>query len=802
MEKKKLWVSKPIERLEDDRLVLGRGRYIADLEPVPNIHHAAILRSPHAHAHIKSIKVDKALSMPGVTAVLTGREVAEMSNPFPVIGPHNMKYYSCAIDKVRFVGEPVAVVVATDRYVAEDALGVVEVEYEPLAAVVDPEAAMQPDAPVLHEEHGDNIAFHKVYSYGEVDQVFGEAEIVVEEKLFFPKYSSYPNETYGVIAEYEPDRDSFTTWNNFHGPFSMHPVMCSALRTPPNKLRLIVPADVGSSFGTKIAIYPYVVLICLAAKKAKVPVKWIEDRMESLTASSSTTERVAYVRLAANRAGKIHGLDMKFIDNVGGYIRAPEPGCVLRPLGNLNGPYDIPAVRMDACIVVTNKSLTGPVRGYACQHLYFVIERAIESLAGKLRLDPVAIRRTNLITAEQMPYTTPSGGVYDSGDYPAALDKLLEISNYEQLCRFRDEKQRLGKLIGIGIALGIDPSASNMGYMQMALPEEVRSKRPMSGTAQATTIHIDHGGMVTVDLSTACHGQGHETVAAQIVAEELGLLPEQIKVISGMDTNTKAWTISTGTYSSRFATVGASSVLLAARKIAAKVQRIAAHLMGAEASEVVLENGYCELKCSDARLSLKQIAAAAHWDVQALPPNEEPGLSATSYFEAKVAKRGEGNRVNSSAAYGFGADLAVVEVDPETFRVKILDYYSVHDAGIILNPAIAEGQVKGAAMHGFGAALYEELLYDENGQFLNSTYMDYICPGVGEAPKMTVAHIEIPSPVNPLGSKGVGEASSQTAPVVIANAVENALAALGIKIDRLPLPPHYLWELHKRQQSA
>ncbi len=802
MGKDKLWVSKPVERLEADRLVRGKGRYIADIEPVPNIHHAAILRSPHAHARIKSIKVEKALNLPGVTAVLTGLEVAGMSNPFPVIGPRNMKYYSCAIDKVRFVGEPVAVVVAVDRYVAEDALGLLEVDYEPLPAVVDPEAAMKPDAPVLHEPHGNNIAFHNVYSYGEVDKVFADAEVIVEEKLFFPKYASYPNETYGVIAEFDPDRESFTTWNNFHGPFSMHPAICSALRTPPNNVRMIVPSDVGSSFGTKITIYPYVVLICLAAKKAKVPVKWIEDRMESLHASSSTTERVAYVRLAADRDGKIHGLDMKFIDNVGGYIRAPEPGCVLRPLGNLNGPYDIRAVRMDACIVVTNKSLTGPIRGYACQHLYFVLERAVESLVRKLGLDPVAIRRKNLITADQLPYTTPSGGVYDSGDYPAAFDKLLEISNYEQLCRSRDQKQREGKLIGIGIALGIDPSASNMGYMQMALPEEVRSQRPMSGAAQATTIHIDHGGTVTVDLSTACHGQGHETVAAQIVAEELGLTPWQIKVISGMDTSTKAWTISSGTYSSRFATIGASSVLLAAAKISAKVRRIAAHLMNAKLDDIVLENGHCKLKGSDVRLSLKQIAATAHWDVQGLPPGEEPGLSATCYFEAKVAKRGEGNRINSSAAYGFGADLAVVEVDPETFSVKLLDYYSVHDAGIILNPAIAEGQVKGAALHGFGAALFEELMYDENGQFLNSTYMDYICPGVAEAPRMTVAHIQIPSPVNPLGSKGIGEASSQTAPVVIANAVENALAPLGIKIDRLPLRPHCLWELNKRQQGA
>ena len=794
MEKKERWESRGIERLEDDRLLRGRGQFIDDLNPFPNMVHAAILRSPHAHARINGINTEKALSMPEVVSVLTGEDVVAMSRPLPVIGPREMKYYPCAIDKVRYVGEPVAVVVAKDRYVAEDALGLIEVAYEPLPAVVDPEKALSADAPVLHEEQGNNLAMDRVYEYGEVDEVFAKADVVVRERLLFPKYASYPNETYGVVADYDPDADKLTTWCNFHGPFSMHPVMASALNVPANKLRVIVPQDVGSSFGVKITMYPYVVLICLAAKKAGVPVKWIEDRMESLMASSSTVDRVAQVSIAAKKDGTFLGLDMDVLDNVGAYMRAPEPGCVLRYLGNLTGPYQIGAARMRARIVTTNKSLTGPIRGYACQHLYFGIERVVDRLANDLGVDPAELRRKNLIEAAQLPYTTPSGGVYDAGDYPAAFEKLLKMSDYESLCKEREEARRKGKLFGIGLALGIDPSGSNMGYMQMAQPADER-KRPMSGSAQATTIHIDHAGAVTVELSTACHGQGHETVVAQIVANELGVSPHSISIVGGMDTNTRAWTISTGTYSSRFATVSAPSAALAARKLLDKMYDLAAHLMGGKREEIIKEGSTFVLKGTDKQLSMRALAAASHWDTEALPEGMEPGLSATYFFSATAARRGEGDQINSSVGYGFGADLAVVEVDPETFQVNILTYYSVHDAGTILHPDIAEGQVKGAALHGIGAALYEELMYDENGQFLNSTYVDYICPGVNETPRMVTGHIETPTPLNVLGSKGIGEASSQTAPVVIANAVENALEPLGIKIDRLPLSPHFLWTL-------
>ena len=323
---------------------------------------------------------------------------------------------------------------------------------------------MDEDAPILHEEHGNNVAFQKVFEYGPIEEVFAEADVVVEEKLFFPKYASFPNETYNVIADYDPGDKSYTTWNNFHGPFSMHAVISSALKTPASKVRLIVPADVGSSFGTKIASYPYIILICLAARKAGVPVRWMEDRLESLSASSSTTERVAVMRIAATAEGKMTGLDMKFLDNCGGYIRAPEPGCVLRPLGNYSGPYDFSAMRMDATVVVTNKSLTGPIRGYACQHQYFCLERTVEALAKKLGMDSLELRKRNLIQPEQIPYRTLSGGQYDSGDYPKALDKLLEMSKYQELLKARDEARAQGRLVGIGIALGVDPSASNMGY--------------------------------------------------------------------------------------------------------------------------------------------------------------------------------------------------------------------------------------------------------------------------------------------------------------------------------------------------
>src|SRR2546426_8699513 len=509
------WIGQSVSRVEDGRLLTGRGTFIDDHPPVANACHAAIVRSPHAHARIRGWDASAALTMEGVVGVLTGAEVAKACKPFGVGVIAPIHYYPSATDKARFVGEPVAVVVARDRYLAEDAAEAVVVDYEPLPAVVDPEKALEPDAPVLHEQVGSNLAGHRRLVYGDPDRAFADAEVVIRERFKFPKYGSTPIETYGVVARWDGLDGVLTIWSNFMGPFIMHPLVSRVLGLAENKLRLLLPPDIGGSFGIKSSIYPYLALIGLAAMKTGVPVKWIEDRREHLTASSSGTDRVAWREVAARKDGTILGMRFKWFDNVGGYIRSPEPGCSFRPTGNFVGPYRFKNLQVDASVVMTTKSLTGPNRGYACGHLYFETEGMMDRLAEKLGLDPAEVRRRNLIPADAFPYRTPTGGLYDSGDYAAAFDKALEIARYDELKGERERARAAGRYVGIGLALAVDPSVSNMGYVATALDPQFRAKPeylPKSGAVDSATIKIDPLGRVIAILATTPQGQGHQTV--------------------------------------------------------------------------------------------------------------------------------------------------------------------------------------------------------------------------------------------------------------------------------------------------
>src|SRR5438309_246001 len=792
------WIGKPVRRVEDFRLLTGRGTFIDDHPPVGNIHHAAIVRSRYAHARIVGYDVTRARAAEGVVAVITGEHVARETRPFAVGVTTPVHYYCAATDTARFVGEPVAVVVARDRYLAEDAAELVEVEYEPLPAVIDPEKALEPDAPVLHDKVGTNLAGHRRLVYGDPERAFREAEVVLRERFRFPKYGSTPIETYGIIARWELD-GVCTVWSNFVGPFIMHPLTARVLGLAENKLRFIVPPDIGGSFGIKTSIYPYIALIALASKHAGVPVKWIEDRREHLLASSSGTDRVAYREVAAKKDGTILGMRFKWLDNVGGYIRSPEPGCSFRPTGNFVGPYRFQNLEVDASVVMTNKSLTGPNRGYACGHLYFETERMMDLLAERLALDPVEVRRRNLIQPGQFPYRSPTGGLYDSGDYPAALDKALELAGYQALRAEQARARAAGRCFGIGVALAVDPSVSNMGYVATALDPQLRAKPeylPKSGAVDAATIRVDPLGRVTAVLATTPQGQGHQTVVSQIVADELGLTPEDVTVVDELDSSTRFWSISSGTYSSRFGSVGTSAAALAARKLKAKLIEYAAHLMERPAAELVFRDGAVRARVGPGpSYSVKDLAGRAHWNTQSLPEGMEPGLQATAVFGFTGSDAvDENDCVNSSNTYGFIAEVMAVEVDPETAAIKILRYASVHDAGTIINPMIAEGQIYGGALHGLGGALFEELQYDDDGQCLTGSFMDYLVPTASEAPVIDIAHVVSPSPLTPLGSKGLGESSSMTAPAVIANAVSDALAPLGIRITELPMTPTKLWK--------
>jgi 2-furoyl-CoA dehydrogenase large subunit len=799
------WIGRPVRRVEDGRLLTGRGSFIDDHPPVANVHAAAIVRSPHAHARILGYDVTAALRTPGVVGVITGEDVARLTKPFSVGVTAPVHYFCAATDRARFVGEPVAVVVARDRYVAEDAADQVVVDYEPLPAVVDPERALEPDAPVLHEAVGTNLANHRRLVYGDADRAFAEADVVIRDRFRFPKYGSTPIETYGVIARWDQVDGVLTIWSNFMGPFIMHPLVARVLGLPENKLRFIVPPDIGGSFGIKSLIYPYLALIGLAAMRTDVPVKWIEDRREHLLASSTGTDRVAYRELAARKDGTILGMRFRWFDNVGGYIRSPEPGCSFRPTGNFVGPYRFQHLEVNASVVMTNKSLTGPNRGYACGHLYFETESMIDLLAEKLGLDPADVRRNNLIQADQLPYRTPTGGLYDSGDYPATFDKALQIARYRELREEQRRARAAGRYFGIGLALAVDPSVSNMGYVATALDPQFRAKPeylPKSGAMESATVKVDPLGKAIAILGTTPQGQGHQTIVTQIVADELGLDPADVTVVDEMDTFTRVWSISSGTYSSRFGSVGTSAAALAARKLKAKMVEYAAHLMEIPVGELEWRDGAVRRRTGKGpSYTVKDLAGRAHWHTESLPEGMEAGLQATAVFSFPEARAVDAqDRVNSSNTYGFIAEVMAVEVDPGTAKIRILKYVTVHDAGTVINPMIAEGQIYGGALHGLGGALYEELQYDADGQCLTASFMDYLVPTASEAPEIEIAHVESPSPLTTLGSKGLGESSSMTVPAVLANAVSDALAPLGIRIRELPITPSGLWHLISEAQ--
>lgn len=793
----KKWVGTSYKRKEDLRLLVGKGEFVDNIK-LPNMKHAAILRSPYPHARINGIDATEAEKLPGVHGVLTGMDVKEMSEPFPVGVPVPPKYYSCAVDRVRFVGEPVAVVVADTRYIAEDALDLIKVDYEPLPVVMDIEEAVSPEAPVLHENIGSNIYSHRLMKYGEPEKAFEEADLVVKGKFRFPKYGSTPMETYAVISSYNPFNGEFVIYNNYQGPFVTHSLVAIALGIPENKMRWIVPQDIGGGFGTKTGLYPYIALIALASKKTGMTVKWIEDRREHLIASATGTDRVTYMEAAVKKDGTILALKDKAMDNTGGYIRAPEPGCAYRSTGNHTGAYQIRNLDREVMVVGTNKCLTAPNRGYTCQELYFSVERLMDMVAGELGIDPAEIRFKNFIQPDQFPYETATGGIYDAGNYPKAFQMALDMIDYK---KWRAEQQKAraeGRYIGIGLATIVDPSVTNIAYVAVALPPELRAKgHPKSGSGESVLIKIDPLGKVHVIACTNPQGQGHETVISQIVADELGVHPDDITVNNVVDTHNRVYSITTGSYSSRFASVGSNALVSAARKVKAKMLKIAAHLLKADPESLEIKDGKFFVKGSPEKsIAMRHVAGAAHWNQNALPGGMEVGLSASSFLSMPTSKPpDELDRVDSSNTYGFVCEAIVLEVIPATGEIKFHKWASVHDSGTILNPMLLEGQVMGSINHGLGGSLYEEFAYDENGQCLTGSFQDYLCPTSMEVPKIDIGHVETPSPFTSLGSKGAGEGSCESVPAAIGNAIADALSPLGVTINELPLYPSKIWHL-------
>ena len=796
----KKWVGQAVPRKEDQALLTGQARFIDDLEPVAGLRHAAILRSPYAHAKILNIDIAGAEVLPGVTGVVTGADVAESTSPIPSVVRTPMICYPIAVDRARYVGEPVAVVVAEDRYAAEDALELINVTYEELPVTADPERALDPEGTPLHDEIGSNVANRRRLVSGDPDKAFDNAAHVVELDYRFPKYGSTPIETFGIIAHFESAPDRYTAWSNFQGPFVLQPLMSMALGVPGNRLRLITPPASGGSFGVKQGVFPYIVLLCAVSKKLGVPVKWIEDRLEHLMASTSANDRLGSAKAAFDDNGEMTGLRFKHVCNLGAYIRAPEPASVYRMQATSNGCYRVKNIDTEIVLVTTNQMPTGLNRGFGGPQFYFALERIMDLAAKELNIDPAELRRRNFVKRDEFPYDCPGGSILDSGDFEKGIDETLRLAGYEELLRKRDKARAEGRHFGIGFACGVEPSGSNMGYVSLAQTAEERAgSEPKSGGNTSASISMDPTGAVTVHLCSTPNGQGHATVASQIVADALGIDISKIDVVTEIDTLTSAWSLASGNYANRFAAAVAGAVSRCAGQVVHKLKEIAADELECDIDDIELAEGFARHKDQGNRsIRVGRLAARTHWDPTGLPERIEPGIYETAIFSPrKLTPPDEDDRVSSSVTYGSVFDLAAVEIDPASGHVTIDKYVSVHDVGNLLNPLIVEGQIWGGFVHGFGGAMMEEVAYDVNGNLLSGTFADYPCPTAPEIPKMTIGHIATPSPHTDLGCKGMGDGSSMLTPAALANAVSDAL---DVREVELPLTLNRVWQYANQMQ--
>lgn len=783
------FVGTSVERVEDASLLTGRGGYIDDLPTRRDAAHAAFLRSPHAHAEIRKIDMQRALALPGVIAILTGKDVADMTSSLVVGVKADVECWPMAKDRVRYVGEPVVLVVAKTRYIAEDALDLIEVTYTTLPPVMDPRAALGDDSAVLHPSLGSNLINERSFRYGDPEAAFGATPHRITITTSYPRNSCTPIETYGVIADYDPCEDAYDIMANFQGPFSIHAVISRALKVPGNRMRLRTPHDSGGSFGIKQGVFPYAVLLAVAARVAGKQVKWIEDRLEHLSASVSATNRVTTLEAAVQSDGRVLALSWDQIEDCGAHLRAPEPATLYRMHGNMTGAYAIPNVAIRNRVVLTNKTPTGLNRGFGGPQMYFPLERLMHKIADELGLDRLDVIRRNLVPAHAFPYRTATGALLDSGDYGAAVDRAARDGGLTALISRRDAARAEGRLYGIGFAAVVEPSVSNMGYISTVLTPAQREKAgPKNGAQAVATIAIDPLGSVLVKVASVPQGQGHRTVLAQVVADVFGLPLTAVKVNTELDTSTDAWSIASGNYASRFAPAVAGTAKLAAERLRGKLAAIAAAHLNVTADQIDFADGQLFDRGNPSNaVPFARIAAVSHWAPGTLPEGTGPAIRETLFWTPdELTAPTPQDGINSSLCHGFIFDLCGVEIDRDSGKARIDKYVTMHDCGTILHPAMVDGQVRGGFNHALGAALYEEFAYGTDGSFLTGTLGDYLIPTVMETPDLVILHQETPSPFTPLGAKGVGEGNCMSTPVCIANAIADAT---GVENLTLPLSP-------------
>jgi carbon-monoxide dehydrogenase large subunit len=768
-------IGQSFKRVEDPRLITGEGRYVDDVQ-LPRMCYAAILRSPYAHARIRHIDASKALQTPGVVTVITGKDILGKIGPLPCAAHPvpEMKtptHYALAVNKVYFVGHPVAVVVAEDRYLARDALDLIEVDYEELPPVTDPQKALQPDAPIIHEDLGTNLAFEWKIEGGDVDAAFAQAEVIVRQEFVNQRLIPVPMEPRCVLAEWDAGNRLLTIWTSTQIPHLVRSLVAGMLNLPENHVRVIAP-DVGGGFGQKLQVYVEEALMGYLAMTLDRPVKWTETRRENFMASIHGRDQIGVMELALKRDGTILGLRYEVIADMGAYYQLLTPAIPTLTGLMLCGAYKIPAVRMTKKAVFTNKMCTDAYRGAGRPEATFLLERMMDLAAKELGIDPAEIRRKNFIPTDAFPYTTPHGITYDSGNYEAALNRALELVEYEKWRKEQQEARKQGRYIGIGISSYVE--ICGMGP----------SKAMPAGGWESATVRVEPSGKVIVLTGAHPHGQGEETSFTQIVAEELGVAPEDVMVIHG-DTEKVQYGI--GIFGSRGLAVGGTAVYMAAQRVKEKARKIAAFLLNVSEAEVEARDGTFVNRNDPSKFVTWQQIAQAAYDPKNYPPDMEPGLVATAFYEP------------SNFTFPSGTHICVCEVDIETGEVKILRYVAVDDCGKVVNPLLVEGQIIGGIVQAFGQAMMEQCVYDENGQLLTGELLDYAIPKAHNAPKIVVDRVETPSPVNPLGAKGVGEAGTIGATPAFINAVCDALEPLGIRHIDMPLTPARVW--HAIQKS-
>jgi carbon-monoxide dehydrogenase large subunit len=771
-----------IKRNEDPRLLTGQGLYVDDVD-LPGMAHAAFVRSPYAHARILDIDVSQALERPGVVAVYTAEDLGDYWQPGPLlVSPppvegilfNQRTQVPLAKGKVRFAGEPVVMVVAESRYLAEDALGDIQVEYEPLGAVVDLEKALQPESPLVHDDVGSNVAAHVVQRKGDYEAAKAKADLIIKRRFDYDRGVAAAIENRGIVAEWDRRSGRLTVWDTTQAPIAIRNGLAGMLGLSERDVRVVAPF-IGGGFGPKIMMfYQEEVLIPWAAIRLGRPVKWIEDRAENFVATTHERGQLHHSEIALTRDGRILGVRDVFLHDTGAYI----PYGLTVPLNTQAtalGPYNIPDYYTEFTALFTNKTIVTPYRGAGRQHGVFVIERLLDIAAKELGLDRTEIRRRNFIPPDAFPYNNEiiyqdfTQLVYDSGNYEAVLDKAIEMVGYHE---FLNETQPRLRAEGRRVGLGIVAYVEGTGI----------------GPYEGAKVQVMNSGKVSVVTGVGTQGQGHFTSFAQIVAEQLSVDVRDIDVVTG-DTDQFYW--GAGTYASRGAVVAGNAINEAARGVRGKILKAAADFFEASEEDLELIDGQVRVKGVPTQtIQLGELALKANPLRGAVKPGTEPGLEATSYFGP------------ARGATAFGVHAMIVEVDPETFQLDIQKYVVVHDCGPVINPLILDGQVHGGVAQGIGNAFYESLVYDENGQLLNGTFMDYLLPTAMEVPRIQTGHTETPSPLNPLGVKGAGEAGAIPVGPLFAQALEDALWDTGLEIREIPLSSSKLWELVTRKDDS